>query len=416
MSETFPFLTGDALSQRFLALDAFLLEHQRLWRPRPFSEPTLAWEAEHAELASWLRGRSLEQADAEHNQPTRLAAPAPYPQLAAQAAALGAVGELPLAERPQAPNRFNVDVPGRKWQQIGLFAGRLQFARPVVHWLDWCSGKGHLGRLLAHAGQPLTCLEHDPALVADGQRLSDRLGLSAHHLRQDVLAADCAERLLPGHTPVALHACGELHLRLLRLASQAGCRQLAVAPCCYNRIPGPFYQPLSQAAGRSLLALSLDDLRLPLSETVTASQRVRRQRDQSMARRLGFDLLQRELRGIDQYLSVPSLPVAWLERPYADYCRELAALKGLPEPAARDWQALEAAGMLLLNKSETLDATQRPAGSAWRWSATWNWCAPCSAARWNSGCCWTAACIWSNRAIASAWASSVRPPCLRETC
>lgn len=342
MSETFPFLTGDALSQRFLALDAFLLEHQRLWRPRPFSEPTLAWEAEHAELASWLRGRSLEQADAEHNQPTRLAAPAPYPQLAAQAAALGAVGELPLAERPQAPNRFNVDVPGRKWQQIGLFAGRLQFARPVVHWLDWCSGKGHLGRLLAHTGQPLTCLEHDPALVADGQRLSDRLGLSAHHLRQDVLAADCAERLLPGHTPVALHACGELHLRLLRLASQAGCRQLAVAPCCYNRIPGPFYQPLSQAAGRSLLALSLDDLRLPLSETVTASQRVRRQRDQSMARRLGFDLLQRELRGIDQYLSVPSLPVAWLERPYADYCRELAALKGLPEPAARDWQALEA--------------------------------------------------------------------------
>ncbi|MBG4489396.1 methyltransferase [Pseudomonas aeruginosa] len=344
MSETFPFLTGDALSQRFLALDAFLLEHQRLWRPRPFSEPTLAWEAEHAELASWLRGRSLEQADAEHNQPTRLAAPAPYPQLAAQAAALGAVGELPLAERPQAPHRFNVDVPGRKWQQISLFAGRLQFARPVVHWLDWCSGKGHLGRLLAHAGQPLTCLEHDPALVADGQRLSDRLELSAHHLRQDVLAADCAERLLPGHTPVALHACGELHLRLLRLASQAGCRQLAVAPCCYNRIPGPFYQPLSQAAGQSLLALSLDDLRLPLSETVTASQRVRRQRDQSMARRLGFDLLQRELRGIDQYLSVPSLPVAWLERPYADYCRELAALKGLPEPAARDWQALEAAG------------------------------------------------------------------------
>jgi len=28
VSETFPFLTGDALSQRFLALDAFLLERQ----------------------------------------------------------------------------------------------------------------------------------------------------------------------------------------------------------------------------------------------------------------------------------------------------------------------------------------------------------------------------------------------------
>ena len=107
--------------------------------------------AEHAELASWLRGRSLEQADAEHNQPTRLAAPAAYPQLAAQAAALGAVGELPLAERPQAPNRFNVDVPGRKWQQISLFAGRLQFARPGPL-ARLVLRQGHLGRLLAHAG------------------------------------------------------------------------------------------------------------------------------------------------------------------------------------------------------------------------------------------------------------------------
>ena len=150
MSETFPFLTGDALSQRFLALDAFLLEHQRLWRPaRSANRP---WRGK-PNTPSWRPGCAAQPrtADAEHNQPTRLAR-APYPQLAAQAAALGAVGELPLAERPQAPNRFNVDVPGRKWQQISLFAGRLQFARPVVHWLDWCSGKGHLGRLLAHAG------------------------------------------------------------------------------------------------------------------------------------------------------------------------------------------------------------------------------------------------------------------------
>jgi hypothetical protein len=63
-----------------------------------------------------------------------------------------------------------------------------------------------------------------------------------------------------------------------------------------------------------------------------------------MARRLGFDLLQREVRGVDQYLSTPSLPTAWLDKPFADYCRELAELKGLPALGNPDWAALEAAG------------------------------------------------------------------------
>lgn len=348
-------LQGPLLRQRFAALDAFLCAHQALWRDKPFTAPTLAWEHEHAALAAWLRGRTLEQADAAHNQPERLDAPAPFPQLAARAAQLAALGELPAGAVAQLPAQFSVDVPGRKWQQIDAFASRLQFREPPRHWLDWCSGKGHLGRRLAHAGTPLTCLEYDAALVADGQRLSDRLQLDARHLEQDVLAASAAERLQTGHTPVALHACGELHVRLLQQASAKGCRQLAVAPCCYNRIASDEYQPLSQPARDSTLSLSRDDLRLPLAETVTAGARVRRQRDQSMARRLAFDLLQRELRGVDDYLPVPSLAPAWLDKPFADYCRELAELKGLPAPGERDWAALEAAGWRRLAEVRNLE-------------------------------------------------------------
>jgi hypothetical protein len=63
------------------------------------------------------------------------------------------------------------------------------------------------------------------------------------------------------------------------------------------------------------LQLSIDDLALPMSETVTAGARVRRQRDTSMARRLAFDLLQRQVRGVDEYLPTPSLPSAWLDSP-----------------------------------------------------------------------------------------------------
>lgn len=341
---TDPILTGSALLPRFLALDAYLRQHQHLWRPRPFTHLHLPWESQQPELAAWLRSRSLEEAEAAHNHPERLQAPSPFTELAQQSAALSTVGAFPHAEPAPLPANYAVDIPGRKWQQIQAFASCLHFQHTPSHWLDWCSGKGHLGQLLAQGGQTLTCLEFDPVLVAAGAHLSARRGLASHHVQQDVLAADAGEQLHAEQTPVALHACGDLHVRLLQLASAAGCGQLAVAPCCYNRIAATHYQALSTAAQASALQLSLDDLGLPLSETVTAGARVRRQRDHSMARRLAFDLLQRELRGSDDYLPTPSLPVAWLHKDFADYCRDLAQLKNVPTPAHRDWAALESLG------------------------------------------------------------------------
>lgn len=348
-------LSGPALLQRFQALDSFLLAHQHLWRPKPFTHQQLPWESLHPELANWLRSRSLAEAEAAHNHPELLDAPAPLTAIATQAITLSAVGALPSQPRPSPSPRLSAGVPGRKWQQISAFAACLQFQQPPRHWLDWCAGKGHLGRLLAQDGSPLSCLEYDSALIEAGQQLSLRAELNAEHHLQDVFAADTAEHLQRQHTAVALHACGDLHVRLLQLASSASCQQLAVAPCCYNRIHSDSYQPLSTAARTSALQLSKDDLGLPLSETVTAGARVRRQRDSSMARRLAFDQLQRELSGLDQYLPTPSLPAAWLDKSFAVYCQELAALKGLPEPAERDWAALEAHGWQRLAQVRNLE-------------------------------------------------------------
>ncbi|MGR2705454.1 SAM-dependent methyltransferase [Pseudomonas sp. IB20] len=325
---------------RFAALDAFLIEHQGLWRPRPFTHLHLPWETQHPELAQWLRQRSLADADSCHNHPHDLPAPAPFPQLAEQALQLSAVDKLPTQTLQPARHRLNVDVPGRKWQQIEAFGAALHFAQTPTHWLDWCAGKGHLGRRLLQPGQQLTCLEYDPALIASGQALSEHHGLPATHRLQDVMAP---VSISADHTPVALHACGDLHVRLLQLASAAGCKQLALAPCCYNRINADRYQAVSDAGRASKLKLSIDDLGLPLSETVTAGNRVRQQRDSSMARRLGFDQLQRQLRGCDEYLPTPSLPANWLDKPFADYCRALASLKGL-STGEQDWAALEAHG------------------------------------------------------------------------
>jgi len=349
-------LTGEDLLARFTALDTFLTTHQALWKPRPFTHLHLPWEASCPELASWLRGRSLEEAENAHNNPAELLdAPEPFASLAALSLELSAVGELPAHSLEAAGHRLNVDVPGRKWQQIEAFASRLSFAAQPKHWLDWCSGKGHLGRRLLGADQQLTCLEYDPALVASGQALSQRHQLHALHVEQDVLAANTALLLNAEHTPVALHACGDLHVRLMQLASAAGCRQLAIAPCCYNRINRAEYQALSSAGSHSALQLSLEDLSLPMSETVTAGARVRRQRDTSMARRLAFDLLQRQVRGTDEYLPTPSLSSTWLEKPFADYCCDLAALKELSTTGSPDWVALEAAGWQRLAEVRNLE-------------------------------------------------------------
>ena len=353
MSE--PILTSGDLLARFQALDSFLLQHQAFWRPRPFHHLQLPWETELAELATWLRSRSLEQAEASDNSPFALSAPAPFPDLARQAQALSQLGEIPSLDSPPRAHALSVDVPGRKLAQIQAFASHLQFRQRPAHWLDWCSGKGHLGRWLTQDDQYLTCLEYDLALIESGSALSKRLGLGAAHLQQDVLADDCDERLTKEHTPVALHACGDLHVRLLQLASRNGCPQLAVAPCCYNRIAGMHYQPLSAAAQGSGLQLSRDDLGLPLSETVTAGARVRRQRNQSMAWRLAFDLLQRQLRGIDEYLPTPSLPSDWFSKPFASFCHDLAELRDVPSPGEQDWHALEARGWQRLAEVRNLE-------------------------------------------------------------
>ncbi|MGF6394961.1 methyltransferase [Pseudomonas plecoglossicida] len=347
-----PFLHSHHLSDRFQALDRFLADHQQLWKPRPFTALRLDWETAYPELAAHLRQASL--ADAESDiDPQGL--PAPFPQLAQQARQLSAVGELPDIGLPPAGHRLDVNVPGRKWQQIEAFSRRLGFAQQTAHWLDWCSGKGHLGRRLLQPGQRLTCLEYDAELVHAGQALSDHHQLAATHVHQDVMAADSARHLGSDKSAVALHACGDLHVHLLRTASRQGCRHLAVAPCCYNRIQGEYYQPLSTAAQGSPLQLSMIDLGLPLNEAVTASARVRHQRDRSMARRLGFDLLQRQQRQCNEYLSTPSLPTAWLDKSFEQYCRDLAELRGVELTLVPDWAALEAASWQRLAEVRNLE-------------------------------------------------------------
>ena len=120
--------------------------------------------------------------------------------------------------------------------------------------------------------------------------------------------------------------------------------RLSVSPCCYHLTEMEHYRPLSKRAADHQKALqpSRNDLRLAVQETVTAPARVREQTRLVSQWRLGFDGLQRQLRGCDEYLPVPSNPPRLLNEGFPAFCRWAAAKKQLRLPDTVDfdhWQA-----------------------------------------------------------------------------
>ncbi|OSM51335.1 hypothetical protein WH06_17110, partial [Aeromonas salmonicida subsp. salmonicida] len=143
---------------------------------------------------------------------------------------------------------------------------------------------------------------------------------------------------------MALHACGELHTHLLSLVAERGAQGVTISPCCYHLIRGTHYRPLSAAAKASALALAKADLRLPLQETVTAGARISRLREQEVVWRLGFDCLQRQVRGVNEYLPVPNMQKSLLTGSFEAFCEWAAERKGIALPVGMDLAAFLAMG------------------------------------------------------------------------
>lgn len=330
------------LAPRFHALAEILSASDALWRPSPFHHPRPDWCARHPSLAARLLGL----ADAEvagleadnHALIDLLAAHVPrlaglHELIRVPAAAFDGDGSW---SRP--PARLLAHVPGRKQAQITAFAAVVaDVAHPV---LEWCAGKGHLGRLLAwRQPHPVTSLELDPELVDAGLALARRSGLAQNFVCGDALSAPAAAHLADRHA-VALHACGELHLALLRGAVAWSAPALDLAPCCYYRIPGERYRPLCDDAG---LSLSRDELHLAVTDTVTAGGRDRRRSETAAAWKLAF-LEWRATRDVPRDRTFKPVPDAWLGLGFRGWMARLCARESVVPPTAAEWDGLEAAG------------------------------------------------------------------------
>lgn len=338
---------------RWCGLGRWLQRHESFWRPAPFTEPAPGWAREIPALAAWLEALSDAECEMYEARPERLAQRLQewIPGLAGYSGYL----HLPRLEAVEAgsaggcPARAPaLEVPDRKRHQAVAFTSALLPLENSI--LDWCCGKGHLARTLArHCPEPVTGFEWNEALVVAGNRLAHSSGDNVILYCQDVM--DEALSWPADSHGVALHACGDLHRRLLQLACAGQAPRLSLSPCCYHHMAATTYRPLSaRARQQSLLRLQRDDLRLAVQETVTASARVRAQTRRAAQWRLGFDALQRQLRQCDEYLPVPSHPSRLLREDFRAFCRWAAARKGLDLPETTDWAYWEGVGCRRLQR------------------------------------------------------------------
>lgn len=317
-----------------------------LWEP--------GWVADYPELAGWLL--QLDETQCEHldDHPQELAVQ--VQTWLPGAANYGALTQIPdlqpdsgTVARVTLAERDAVDMPGRKRLQAGaLCAALLPITAPA---LDWCCGKGHLARTLARAaGQSVTGFEWNPALVNDGNRLARRFGDPVSLRHQDVMEKNLTWPV--GAHGLALHACGDLHRKLIREVIRHRSPRLSLSPCCYHLTDQASYVPLSERARQQAgnLVLSPDTIRLAVQETVTAPVRVRIQTRLAQQWRLGFDGLQRELRGVDSYLPLPPHPGRLMNGDFEGFCRWAAERKSLTLPAQVDWARWEEYGAMRLHR------------------------------------------------------------------
>ena len=290
---TLPEWTPAELRARLQALVEVLEDASDLLEAVPFKDPDPAWIHRRPALAAGLLGLDEARVERLELDPEALAHRlTELDPLFGHIRALSRIPAWPVHPDPEPPPRLVSGIPGRKLLQIRAFAATLDPDAAPAAWVEWCAGRGHLGRLLAHhRGVPVRALERNPALCLRGAARAGALPLRFETC--DVIAD--APALAATEEVLALHACGRLHETLVRRLLTQPVAGLALAPCCYHLLgPGTtHWRPMSRSGPDT--ELSREQARLAVAETVTAPARVRRLRRHERAFRLGLDAFRRKI-------------------------------------------------------------------------------------------------------------------------
>ncbi len=351
------------MHSRFKILDSFLLEHQIYWRSEPFHlcrTQQTPWRNVNRPLVDWLEGLSIQRIQTLKEQPQLVA-----DELTLFLPQLYSVNQNIQFDRATLAGlklaRGTGDgIPGRKLQQIVSMGEAVLENHYGKEWLEWCSGKGFLGRILSQQSkQKVTSFEWQQSLCETGQAIADAQQLDMTFVQGDAFTEDAEEVFNIDQHAVALHACGDLHVELVKKSVFHGLPAVTISPCCYHLIREDVYQAMSCVARSSALTLSKSDLRIPLQETVTGGERVKRHRQLEMSYRLGFcQLLKAEL-GIDEYIPIPSIKKSELSEGFESFCGWASEVKGMSLGAGINFGLYLEQGEALFWEMEKLSLVQQ---------------------------------------------------------
>lgn len=356
------------LSEQFLHLDMLLTRYQQFWRFSPFHFTALPWaETKLGQHLLHISPSDTERLDRDEVY-RRSHFSEFFPELNQNSPFELLTTDSQTPRQTELPFWFSRDIKGRKLEQIQYFAAQMQQSKLPV--LEWCAGKGHLGRWLSLSQQrKVQSLEWQPLLCQEGQLQAEKLKLPQHFIQADALAADSENYVKVGQQAIALHACGDLHIRLLQLASRTGTKQLDIVPCCYHLIATEQYQALSTEAQQSKLgSLSRDELKLAVQAQVTAGERVTRLRHTEVLWRLAYQELYQAQQGVTQYRPLSSVSKHWFSGEFSAFAHWAAEQHQWHIPADTNWQQYLQLGQqrhVLVQKMQLVRSLFRPLLEQW---------------------------------------------------
>ncbi|WP_369742449.1 methyltransferase [Pseudidiomarina sp. PP-1MA] len=310
-----------------------LQEYREFWQFKPFAYQQWPWQ--HTDLTASLARLQLpeiELIDSDKERQRQFFSPY-FPAVFS----LPELSQIPApVETPPLPFWLTNGIGGRKLAQIEAFISHLPQSQLPL--LEWCAGKGHLGRLASFVQQrQVVSAEWQQNLCEQGQKLAQQWQLPQQFVPIDVLSAAAAQLLQPNQHAVALHACGQLHLSLLQQAVARETEFISLAPCCYHLIHDSHYQPLSTQAQKQNLHLAKFDLQLAVQGQVTAGQRITQLRHTEMQWRMAYHALYQDLQQQVNYRPLASVGKHWFSGEFADFAQWAAAQHQWQLPAKVDW-------------------------------------------------------------------------------
>lgn len=334
---------------RRAGLERLLLESSALWGASTFREQRPAWCASHPHLtAALLALEDSSLAALAGDSGRALAWLAPELPILRELAHLASLPQAPAATSGTATMRTR-GIPGRKVGQIQAFVAVV--GKPMAPLVEWCAGKGHLGRqfLSAWGGDGLA-VERNASLCAAGRALAVRAGIRQCFKQADVLEESTAGTLHGAHA-IALHACGDLHEHLITSAVEMRAPAIDVAPCCYHLIADNTRRP---RCADSRLELDRLALKLAVTDTVTASPREIAGSARASAWKLAFLALREAVDPCPTYRPFRPVPARWHHDGFPAFLIRLAGREGLPLPKDLDFPACEANGWQRYRESSRL--------------------------------------------------------------